>query len=1020
MRMQKGRDGFSKWMTVGLVLSLICTVRAADQTWIHGNANNDWSTTSANWDAGVVWTDGNNAIFGGMGETVDVDGAVSVSNITFTVTGYTIGDADADGTFTLSGAPSVITAAAGTTNTISEVLAGSGGLTKEGAGVLKLSGPNSPLTGNTIISAGTVVWGATNALPSGTVTIQDGAALEWNTVGTSANSRYYTVEGSGAGGAGCLINNSYYLGTYGIGRFDLTGDALVANARRVDPSNNNFQGHRLTKIGLGSWNIRGSLNSGTGGGVTVKEGVVQIEICNGAIQSMDGEIEVNTNAFFSLLSYNGPSAACKLDADFVLNKATIVGTSYNLATTAGTPQVAYFGTMTLNGDCAIQIGWGGTGAGLVNDETVRDTQIDVYSEIGGSGNLTINPTDSALSGTISYPVILHTNNTFTGSMALDKGTLILTPSGAVTNCSQLSVAAGATLVVSNTVNAFGDSATLIIANDSDTGSGITLAPGVDDTVGILILGGEIQTTIGTYGSSASGADVQSDEYFSGSGVLRVVSVPPSTMTWIDANSNNDWSLSEANWDAGAVWIQYASALFTGTGEHVEIEDDIKVHNITFNADGYTITDTNANGMLTLSVSPTVVSVVTAGDTATIAEVVDGVGDLTKQGDGKLTLSGGDSPSTGNTLVEAGILYWGANDALPGGSVTVESGATVDFGVISDTAINRRTYTVAGTGTAGQGALIKTGANSVMSNNGINGLTLAGDTTIGGSSRFDLGGYIDFNGFVLTKTGNNSIPFRTGNLQDTTGGVVINQGHMYMENADITIAGPVVINSGATLGTYISSGYTKTFTMPITLNNGGRLWTAGTSTAGTSVFAGSIACSGTAYLYTGYNGSAGGSAGDMIVNSTISGTGTLILNETATGASGAATHTITLNATNTFGGAIQIERGTLLVSASGAINSCTELNILSNAVVNIQNAGDTLSESATIVIADDADTATGMTLAEGVAERVAGLVLGGVTYSNGSGSFGSSASPADHKLDEYFSGTGILLTPPLRGTLMLLN
>ena len=265
-----------------------------------------------------------------------------------------------------------------------------------------------------------------------------------------------------------------------------------------------------------------------------------------------------------------------------------------------------------------------------------------------------------------------------------------------------------------------------------------------------------------------------------------------------------------------------------------------------------------------------------------------------------------------------------------------------------------------------------------------------------------------------------MPFRTANIQDSSGGVVINQGHMYLENANFTIAGPVVVNSGGTLGTYVVIGDSRTFTMPITLNDGGRLWTAGQNPAGTSTFEGTIACSGTTYLHTGHDGGAGWYAGDMIVNSVISGSGTLILNDTAKDVASTPDATITLNATNTYSGSIEIEIGTLLISSSGSITNCTKLDIFSSAVVEIQNTGDSLNEAMTIEIADDSDTGTGLTLAAGVNQRVGKLILGGVTYKNGHGTFGSSASAADNKMDEYFSGTGILETPPLEGTIIIVQ
>ena len=1019
MKIQMMRNSVRIRTIIVAVLGLVCALHAADQTWIDTNANNDWSTTAANWDSGVVWTDNNNAIFGGIGEVIDVNGSVSVSNINFTVTDYEIGDATADGTFTLIGAPSVITVAADTESKISEVLAGSGGLTKEGDGTLALTGASSPSTGNTIINAGTVKWGATDALPSGTVTVSDGATLHWTTtIRDYANKRSFTISGDGVNGAGALINNAQSQANPStMDPLYLAADATVSNSRRTDPYNPRLQGHRLTKIGLGSWNMRGSFLSGTGGSITVDEGVVQIEIGNGGIQSVDGDIVVNKNAFFALLSYNGPAYSCNVDADIILNDGSLVGTSYGAYT--GVPECGYYGTVTLNGDCAIQIAWGSTGETLVNDETRRDTKTDIYSEIGGDGNLIINPSNMALAGTISYPITLYATNTFSGSLRIGKGTMILPQSGSITNCPQIDITETSTLIVSNTVNAFGNTTGIAIANDSNAGSGLTLATGVDDTVGSIILDGVLQTTIGTYGSSSSGADVQNDEYFSGSGVIRITSVP-SYMTWIDANANNDWNITEPNWGSGVGWIQNANAVFGGTGEEVELDAPIMVQKMTFNSDGYTIADTNANGQLQLTKTPTVISVANSGDTATIAKAIEGTGGLTKQGDGTLKLAGADSPSTGNTIVEAGILYFSADDPLPSGSVTVQSGATVDLGSMSHNIKNARTYTIAGSGTAGQGALVKTGPGSIMSAYGINGLNLSADATIGGTSRMDLGGYIDFNGYVLTKVGSNPIPFRTANLQDTTGGVIINQGHMYLENNNFTINGPVVINSGGTLGTYIVTGDTRTMTMPITINDGGRLWTGGQNPAGTSIFEGTIACSGTAYLHTGHDGGAGWYAGDMIVNSIVSGSGTLIINDTDKDVASTPDRTITLNATNTFSGTIEIELGTLLISSSGSITNCAGLDIFSSAVVEVQNTGDSLNETMTIEIADDSDTDTGMTLAAGVDQRVGKLILGGVTYKNGSGSFGSSASAADNKLDEYFSGTGILQTPPLAGTVIIVQ
>ena len=54
----------------------------------------------------------------------------------------------------------------------------------------------------------------------------------------------------------------------------------------------------------------------------------------------------------------------------------------------------------------------------------------------------------------------------------------------------------------------------------------------------------------------------------------------------------------------------------------------------------------------------------------------------------------------------------------------------------------------------------------------------------------------------------------------------------------------------------------------------------------------------------------------------------------------------------------------------------------------------------------------LSLGSGINERVAALILGGTTQANGT--YGSSASAATFKLNEYFSGAGILTIGPAVG------
>ena len=138
---------------------------AADQTWINANANNDWNTTSAtNWDAGVAWTQGNNAIFGGTGETVTLTEAISAGGLTFGASNYII----SGNTLTLT--TGVDTGAE--TARINSTLGGTG-FTKSGTGTLVLGSTN--FGGMLTVSQGRLeLTSATSLGGTGSLIIGDG------------------------------------------------------------------------------------------------------------------------------------------------------------------------------------------------------------------------------------------------------------------------------------------------------------------------------------------------------------------------------------------------------------------------------------------------------------------------------------------------------------------------------------------------------------------------------------------------------------------------------------------------------------------------------------------------------------------------------------------------------------------------------------------------------------------------------------------------------------------------------
>lgn len=250
----------SRVLAATMAIVLVGQSWAADQVWLDANPDNTWSTSVTNWDAGVVWVNGNSAIFGGAGEAVDISGTVDVSNITFNVSGYTIGDADNDGTLTLIGAPGVISVVnAGHTNTISENIAGANGFIKMGAGTLQLTGNGNTLAGQLVISNGTVRLSPDNptalgAAGTGNETIvTDGATLDLNGAYTISNAdEDLIVSGSGVDGYGALINSGSGHVNKGFRHLTLMGDTWIGGTGRLDLRGGGTftgNGYTLYKIG---------------------------------------------------------------------------------------------------------------------------------------------------------------------------------------------------------------------------------------------------------------------------------------------------------------------------------------------------------------------------------------------------------------------------------------------------------------------------------------------------------------------------------------------------------------------------------------------------------------------------------------------------------------------------------------------------------------------------------------------------------------------------------------------------
>jgi fibronectin-binding autotransporter adhesin len=445
------------------VLFLSGTTWTQAGTWTIAGGSS-WSTAT-NWNPNVV----PNAV----GDNATFNNAASGSNAAQT----------GNRTITLDGAKTIgslnlnADAANAFTNTIST---GTGGpLTFDEAG----SGPA------TIVTSGA---GTGNHTISVAMVFADDvvATVNQQNVASAAHSLNLTGAISGPGG---FTKNGDGGATWGTGAKTYTG-ATFLNAGRVRSSTaamptatTSFtinSGGQLEPISNGSYTLgTGSLNLNGAGPTTG-----QFNPFGGALRQSTGIDVTITNAV-------------NLQSDSVVH----------VQATAGT----------------------GSGANPTGSLTFSNT-------IGGPGKLIFTAPDTSFGGSNidQGKLILTAANTYTGGTLVVGG--ILRASGAAATFGTGNVvvdnaSAPATIarlnIVTGVLNAINDGATLNLAGGGTAGVAdrnfAILDAGVNETIGGLILGGVQQFTPGTYGSTASAAAFQSDEYFSGTGVVTLLPEPSS-------------------------------------------------------------------------------------------------------------------------------------------------------------------------------------------------------------------------------------------------------------------------------------------------------------------------------------------------------------------------------------------------------------------------------------------------------------------------------------------------------------
>ncbi len=185
--------------------------------------------------------------------------------------------------------------------------------------------------------------------------------------------------------------------------------------------------------------------------------------------------------------------------------------------TGATATAASSPSLTLNSNRGITL--------TANGGTLYQTAGTTFT-IGGlissSGNGTLTKSGAG-------NLVLSGANTYTGATTVSAGMLTVSAATARLGTGNITVqgtTAGTALVIQSGVNdAIDDGATVSLLGGGTVGVAdqgyADLGAGINEAIGALLLGGALQANGITYGSTASSALFQSNEYFAGTGIVTV-------------------------------------------------------------------------------------------------------------------------------------------------------------------------------------------------------------------------------------------------------------------------------------------------------------------------------------------------------------------------------------------------------------------------------------------------------------------------------------------------------------------
>lgn len=649
---------------------------------------------------------------------------------------------------------------------VNNAISGTGQLVQSGGAVLTLSGANT-FAGSVLVTNGsTLQVGNATALGTGAgaTVVAAGSTLDFN--GYYLNAEPIVLAGSGVGGGGAIVNSGgavYGLSasltlagdtTFGIAnRWDLDGSAGGALSSGGQPydvtfvGNGYFQWKRLAvDPALADLNVTAGMNFGVIGSTTLGNPTNTLTLAAGSqltFYADDTGVAVNKRVLFNdgakiangwwwnsitgpiVLTNSSGSGYCEVEnsSDPLTFSGELTGDGIIYKT--GTGQLILSGNSPAFAGGAYILGGSVTVSGPLRNAlgiTLTTGQLNLNAALTGHGGIT-NYGGTTVAGTGSTTGSLDLGGSLlpggngtvgtltTGDLTLEGGGMITSDLGAVATGSN----------------------DLVQVNGNLTANGNTLYV---NPVGGTLENGRAYTLI-TYTGTLSGsfADVMtvspSAYTFQLTNVTTttpkkiqviVTGGQPSVLAWNNASGSGEWDTQASpNWTN---WVSHVSPDLFYAYDAVLFDDSIT------NSPWPTTTVDVASGQ---SVQPSAITNNSTVDyTITGDGEISGAASLTKRGTSTLTLDVAGS-FTGPVSLSGGTLKTTKSALGSVSAITVTNNATLDFGGV--TLGGAKPVTVSGTGATGAGALVNNGGD-IYGN--VLKITLAGDATLGGSGRWDLG------------------------------------------------------------------------------------------------------------------------------------------------------------------------------------------------------------------------------------------------------------------------------------------